>query len=238
MSSATREAIAALEDYLRRYPSGHFTELAQLRLDRLLAQLGEKQVQVVSSPANPFSKGTVRANTAYRVGDRYQYQVIDLLTKVPGAHRVQTVTALSDSEVIYNDGKPVTDLLGNLIKRPDGATFGPMQYFATEYSVGRKWGTRYSVVLANGKPDIVELDFRVVTREDVTVPAGTFDCFRVEGEGWRLGTSGVPPQSIKTTYWVAPQRVARFVAMETWWRIGSRITRSDRDELVQFAPGA
>jgi len=237
MSDANREAIAALEDYLRRYPSGHFSELAQLRLDRLLAQLGEKRVQVVSSPDNPFSKGTVLANLGYRVGDRYQYRTTDLLTKVQGPHRVATVTAVTENEVTYNDGKLVTDLLGNLIKRPDGATFGPMQYFATEYSVGRKWATRYSIVMANGIPDIVEIDFKVVTRESVTVPAGTFDCFRVEGEGWRLGANGVPPQSIKSTYWIAPDKVARFIAMETWWRVRSRITRSDRDELVQFARG-
>lgn len=238
MSDTTREAIAALEDYLRRYPSGHFTELAQLRLDRLLAQTGEKRVQVVSSPDNPFSKGTVLANVGYKVGDKFQYQTTDLLTKVPGPHRVLTVTSATESEVVYNNGTLVTDLLGNLIKRPDGATFGPMQFFATEYSVGKKWSTRYTINLANGKADEVELDFRVVTRENVSVPAGSFDCFRVEGQGWRLGLTGVPSQSIKVTYWIAPEKVARIVAIETWWRIQSRITRSDRDELVSFAPGA
>lgn len=238
MSDTTREAIAALEDYLRRYPSGHYTELAQLRLDRLLAQSGEKRVRVVSSPDNPFSKGTALANLGFRVGDRYQHQTTDLLTKVPGPIRTLRVTAVTDSEVAYNEGKLVTDLLGNLIKRPDGATFGPSQFFATEYSVGRKWGTRYTINLANGKDDEVELDFKVVTRETVSVPAGSYDCFRVEGEGWRLGLTGVPSQSIKVTYWIAPEKVARVVAIETWWRVRNKITRSDRDELVAFTAAA
>ena len=35
-----------LEDYLRRYPSGQFSELAQLRLDQVLARQGEKKVRI------------------------------------------------------------------------------------------------------------------------------------------------------------------------------------------------
>jgi hypothetical protein len=235
MSDALQLAIAEVEDYLRRYPSGRFSELAQLRLDQLLAQRGEKRVEVVSAAANPFSKGTVRADLSYRVGDRYEYGGIDLLTKIPGPRRVLKVTSVTDTQVVFNDGKLITDLLGNLIRRPDGATFGPNQFYATEYALGKKWNTRYSIVLANGTPDTVDLDLKVVARESITVPAGTFDTFRVEATGWRLGLGGVPPQSITNTYWVAPDKVARVVAIETWWRLRNRITRADRDELAAFA---
>ncbi len=59
-----------LEDFLRRYPSGRFVELAQLQLDRVLAKMGEKKVEVISAPENPYTKGTATANTAFKIGDR------------------------------------------------------------------------------------------------------------------------------------------------------------------------
>lgn len=234
MSDTLQLAIAEVEDYLRRYPSGRFSELAQLRLDQLLAQRGEKKVEVVSAAANPYSKGTVRADLSYRVGDRYQFDNTDLLTKLLAPRRTQVVTRVTDSQVEYNRGKLVTDLLGNLIWRPDGAQFGPNQFFPTEYALGKKWSTRYSIILANGTPDTVELDLKVVGRETITTPAGTFDTFRVEAAGWRLGLGGVPSMSIANTYWMAPDKVARYVAIETWWRMRGHIKRADRDELVAF----
>src|SRR5689334_16433522 len=46
-----------LEEYLRRYPSGRFSELAQVQFDRQLARRGEKKVDAVSAPRNPYTKG-------------------------------------------------------------------------------------------------------------------------------------------------------------------------------------
>lgn len=235
MSDALKQAIIELEDYLRRYPSGRFSELAQLRLDRLLAQQGEKKVQLVSAADNPFTKGTAVANLNYRVGDRYKYQVIDLLTNIPGRLKVQTVTEVTADEVTYNRGGLITDVLGNFLRRGDGVRFGPSQYYATEYSVGKKWTTRYPIIFTNGDPDDVELDFKVVGREAVTVPAGTFDAFRVEGSGWILGKS----VSLAVTYWVAPEKLARVIAIENWNRASAKkgkIKKADREELVAFAP--
>jgi uncharacterized caspase-like protein len=110
-----------LEDYLRRYPSGRFTELAQARLDQVLATLGEKKVEVGSALENPYSKGMARADTAYRVGDSDTYRRMDGLTGVEkGAPFTRTVTHITDTEVIFNNGIMVTDLLGNRIK-PGGS---------------------------------------------------------------------------------------------------------------------
>ncbi len=221
--------VAQVEDYLRRYPSGRFSELAQVRLDRMLAKQGEKKVSVVNTAANPFTKGTGVIDLNYRVGDRYVYRAIDLLTKVE-RRIINTVTEIADDKVIYNNGAPVTDLLGNALKRPDGTRFGPSQFFISEYSLGKKWTTRYAIHFAKGGQDTIELDLKVVGRETITVPAGTFDCYRIEGKGWTLGIS----QSNEWTFWVAPDKVNRFVAMEVWWRRGNRINRSERQELESY----
>ena len=68
----------ALEDYLRRYPSGRFSELAQHRLDQVLAKQGEQKVQAVSAPENPYTKGTIRSDR-FRIGDSYTYVQTDRL---------------------------------------------------------------------------------------------------------------------------------------------------------------
>lgn len=222
--------IAAVEEYLRRYPSGRFAELALVRLDRLLAREGEKKVSPVNAAANPFTKGTGILDLNYRVGDRYVYRVIDLLTKIEERRVVNTVTEVTEDKVIYDNGALVTDLLGNLLRRPDGTTFGPNQMFVSEYSLGKKWTTRYAIHFARSGEDMVEVDLKVVGRETITVPAGTFDCFRVEARGWTLGRS----QSNSWDYWVAPDKINRVVALEAWWRRGNRIVRSERQELVAY----
>jgi hypothetical protein len=229
-------AIAPIEDYMRRYPSGRFTELALVQLDRILAKQGEKKVQVVSAVANPFSKGTAVANTKYRVGDRYEYRTVDMMTKVEQPGKVQVISAVTDTEVIYNDGNVITDLLGNLVRRSDGASFGPNQFYATEYSVGRKWVSRYPISNLRGPvPQFtIELEFHVVARESITVPAGTFDCFRVEAKGWGLEIG----QALEINYWVAPGKVPRAVAVEAWRRRQGRIVHSERDELVSYTPAS
>jgi hypothetical protein len=222
--------VAAVEDYIRRYPSGRFSELAVVRLDRLLAKQGEKKVSVVNTAANPFTKGTGVIDLDYRVGDRYVFRSIDLMTKVENSKISNTVTELTDDKVIYNNGALVTDLLGNLLKRPDGASFGPSQFFVSEYSVGKKWTTRYAINFARGGSDTIELDLKVVGRETITVPAGTFDCYRVEAHGWVLGIS----QKTDWKFWVAPDKVNSFIAQEAWWTKRGRITRSERQELESY----
>jgi len=223
--------IAAVEDYLKRYPSGHFSELAQVRLDRMLAKQGEKKVSVVNTAANPFTKGTGLVDLSYRVGDRYVYRTSDLLTKVAGRPIVNTVTEVTEDRIIYNNGALVTDLLGNVLKRPDGTGFSASQMFISEYSVGKKWSTRYTIHFPKGGQDTIELELRVTGRETIVVPAGSFDCFRIEGSGWVLGIA----QQTEWKFWLAPDKVNRPIAMETWWRQRGRINRSDRQELESYS---
>jgi hypothetical protein len=227
---------APIESYLKSYPSGRFAELAQMRLDRILAKKGEKKIRIVSAAANPFSRGTAVTDLDYRVGDRFVYRTIDLLTKIEAANKGKlTVTEINDNEVIYNKGAYISDLLGNTIKWWDGTRYGPSQFYAGEYSLGRKWATRYPVTYTNGHKDAIEYDFKVVGKETITVPAGTFDCFRVEGTGWVMGIG----LSLQVKYWVAPDKVRRVIALEQLNRNRwSRITTSNRYELVSFSQAA
>lgn len=242
--------IAPLEEYLLNYPNGKFSELAQFRLERIFAQRLPKplpspatsatqvaQVEPRLMPtktdtANPYSQGTAKATGDFKVGDSYSYRVIDLLTKVEGETRTQTVTEVTDSEVIYNNGKSVRDLLGNVQKGGRGQTFTGNQIYIAEYSVGKKWTTKYSGTRPNGKEDEWEIDFKVVGKERVTVPAGTFDTFKVEGKGSMRNLGA----TVKTTYWIAPDQVRRVIAEETevYKPAGAKYIKTDREELLSF----
>jgi uncharacterized caspase-like protein len=223
------------EDYLLRYPSGRYSELAQLQLDRLLSAQGEHRIEVVSSADNPFSKGTVVAKTRHAVGDTYTYRQIDTMTKLENAIHTQTVAQITDTQVIYDNGQ-VTDLLGNLVRASDGRMFGPAQFVPLEYAVGKRWNTRCKVTNAHGDDGQLDLDLRITAREAVTVRAGTFNAFVIEGVGWSIGPWG--SLLTKRKLWITPDACRRPVASESYRQVtrGSmaRVLTSEREELVSF----
>ncbi len=234
---STKE-VAPLEDYLRRFPSGKFSELAQFRLDRLLAQRGEKPVLVADASRNadnPYTKGTARINTAYAVGDSYTYRRVDPGTRVEQRKFTLTVTDVTDDMLVYNKGTQVRDLLGNVLKNDrygeyTGAEGGAAQFYAAEYTVGKKWTARYRV---KGKDESwsTEYQFKVVGKEKISVPAGEFDAFRVEGKG-SSSNGGI----LRFTYWIAPDVVRRALVSEFVVQ-GSRsgkLFTNERDELVSY----
>ncbi|HKA42864.1 MAG TPA: caspase family protein [Burkholderiales bacterium] len=224
---------APLEDYLRRYPNGRFAELAQLQLDRALAKLGEKKIEVIAAPKNPYTKGTAKANTAYRIGDSFSYRLVDTLTRLERSKYVLRVTQITDDEVIFNKGNTVTDLLGNY-RKAGGADWSGSQTVPVDFSVGKRWNTRFTNMKTRaGLDTVVDLDLRITDRETVTVPAGTFNAFRIDAKGWRTGSGVNELWDLKT--WYAPDSVRRPIAWE-WLnrnRSGNFIA-TNRHELTAF----
>ncbi len=213
---SVREAKAPgpLEDYLRRHPSGEFTELAQLQLDKVLAQQGEKRVVVAQQQGNPYTQGSVRADTDYKVGDFYDVRVLDMETKAEKRRVRVEVKEVTDMEVIFSNGL-VLDRMGNTRRRPDGSRFTDNQNMPLEFQVGHRWTTQYRNYPPKAPSHVRimnEVEYKITGREKVEVPAGTFDCFKVEGRGmiiapkWRA-------ELVITTWW-APDRVRRFVVQE------------------------
>ncbi len=266
----TTKNLAQVEDYLRRYPSGKFSELAQFRLDRLLAQLGEKPVQIPPNAAlparaggllrvaaveparaaipvtNPYTKGTAKADADYRPGDSYTYVRMDAFSRAESNTFEERVTEVTEFEVIYNRGRRITDLLGNDIVGRGGAEFSPSQIFVYEYAIGKKWTTRFHMVRPEGsgkgmgkkiqaaprsRDDDIEIDFKVVAKESITVPAGTFDAYRVEGNGFMIRAAA----NQRYIYWIAPAQVRRVLAMEILVGAGGKYKRADRFELAAYS---
>jgi uncharacterized caspase-like protein len=203
---------------------------------RLARAEAEKQAKAalmpqVSIAANPFSKGTARADINYRVGDRYSYRSVDLLTRLDLGQRTLRVTSVDDDQVLFNDGNVITDLLGNIMKNPRGQTFVGRQIFVADYSIGKKWTTIYRGIRRDGNPDEWIQHFRVVARENITVPAGTFDAFKIEGNGHVKGNGN----RFQITYWVAPAQLRSFIVFEQVQQgRGGKWIDADRSELVSF----
>ena len=219
--------------YLEKYPSGKFSELAQFQLDRVLAKQGEKKIEIAQSKDNPFTKGNARIDTQFKVGDSYRYREIDLFTNIETRSLVNRITQITEDQVIFNNGNLTTDLFGNQIKVGGGNVFTGAQYFIPEYALGKKWSTRYKITYPNGTTADFELEFKVVAREQITVPADTFDAFRVEGEGWGRGQFG--SLSVKRKYWIAPG-IRRPVASEDYRRqLSGKVVANERLELTAYS---
>ena len=213
--------------YLQKHPSGSFAELAQLKLERMLARGGEKRIRIASQDGNPFTRGSSQANLGWQVGDSYVYERKDLLNVESPRRIAQTVTGVTESEVHYSNGE-VTDLLGNLLRRGGGRVYSANQLEPLEYVVGKQWSTQFRITTPGGDSGMNQMDLRIAGREPITVPAGTFNAFRIEGHGVFELEGGTVEQTTLVK-WVAPDQLRREIAMqETRERSRQQRTRTDR----------
>ena len=228
---------APLEGYLRSYPSGRFAELAQLQLDRVLAAQGEKPVEIAPAAGNPNTAGTARTDTKFRVG---------VPVHVP-RHRPQDGRRAQGRDV---DDHRHHRRRSHLQPRPhDPRSAGQYRQDgkwpslhspagqAADYVIGKKWSTRFGVAKRWKDRHQRHGKFKVEAREKVTVPAGTFDCFRVEAWGVNR-RPGRKPRDVHLKYWMAPGEVRMVIAREEQTRATVRghvtVLNQERSELVSF----
>jgi hypothetical protein len=227
---------APLEGYLRRHPSGKFAELAQFQLDRLLRQQGERPVQPLLPPPSlpgQCSAGSAVIDTAYRVGDRYAFRRLDLLANRENGRFLDQVSGMDQENVYFNNNQKSTDLFGNINRAPDGRRWTPYQFFIADYQLGKRWSAQFVVTNAAGVASTISFDLKVLGRERITTPAGSFDTFRVEARGQNLSQG----TTLIRTFWVAPQQVRGFIAQENITKRGEQTLEAERIELVGFAQG-
>lgn len=227
--------VAQLEAFIRQRPSGKFAELAQFRLSQLLAANGEAPVRprvaaVDSCPAG--AAGYAGISQPFRVGESYGYRRLNLLTHAESGRLVQKIARIERDEVWLDDGKTVFDLFGNNVRAPDGRQWTPYQFFIDDYRLGKRWQAQFLVTQADGRQNNVSFDLRVAGRERITLPAGTFDAFRIEARGLDASSGN----QLERTAWVAPERMRGYLAMEQLVRRAGRIIDGERTELTGYAP--
>ncbi|MCF8199202.1 MAG: caspase family protein [Sulfuritalea sp.] len=156
---------------------------------------------LIKPSANPYSAGTYPLGRNYSVDDRADYRQTDILTGIEEKNPHFRVTSVNYEEdrVEMNQGKFVTDLMGNIIKAGKFDYDNPVQWTPATFQVGKKWTAAFGLS-KEGEASSAYYDMQIVARESIVVPAGTFDTFRIEGRGWNT-TFGA---SFEVRLWLVP----------------------------------
>jgi hypothetical protein len=185
----------------------------------------------VNLPVTPYYKGANEFQRSYAVGDVHEFNVIDLFntSQRPLQMAVTAVNPEAD-RVEFNGGEFVSDLMGNILTNRRGSNGTPRQFYPAELFVGKRWQTRFNQIRPDGSTYTFTYNLRVVSRERVTVPAGTFDTFKIEGRGFNLDLGATLERNI----WVSPG-ISADIALETTVRLkNGRFDQRERQELVRY----
>jgi len=210
---------------LRAFPNGKLSEIAQARLNSLLAQsagavasrglrvkpavvrlgAGRPVPEYFQREANPNSAGAYPLDREFRVGDHAVYTGEGFNADFPRSRRV---TRIDGDRVELNDGGLVTDPFGNPVSNRNVEYRVPVQVVPAELQVGRRWSA--AVTVTRRLHDMNEdATFTITRREEVVVPAGRFDAFRIEGSKSSVaqqqgGRNSVKARWEELTFWEVP----------------------------------
>jgi uncharacterized caspase-like protein len=208
-----------------------------LRLEKLKLAQEERERASLAAAKPPSVQQTPNyagLNVFYRnysEGDLIEYKVIDSFNKSskPLLMKVTQVDKEND-RVVFNDGEYVSDLMGNIAKNVRGSMDAPRQFYPSEMYVGKKWRTQFKQSRPNGVVYTFYYDMKVVAKESITVQAGTFEAYKLEGRGFNVNLGA----SLLRRIWVAPG-INADIAHETEVRLrNGLIDQADRQELVRY----
>jgi uncharacterized caspase-like protein len=163
--------------FLLKYPSGFITEQATFAIAHL-----EKSKLIAHADKNGVVQQTGIAR--YRVGDFVETRTLNESGQVVFSQK-RTVTRI-DGGLVYenNSNEPTRTIDGALIKvttESGTVRYDPprLEIPGDEFSVGKKWTWRSTMILPRGSQRQIESDVKIVAFEEITVPAGTFKTFKV-----------------------------------------------------------
>ena len=190
-------------------------------------------------PACALAQGTADKPTL-KVGDKWEFQ--QSVRAVPGGDKSEpwsrrVVEILPNDRIQMagaNDQLILADASLNPVD-PKGAEYS-LTAFKFPMSVGATW----DYAARAGPTGMLERRgrYKVAAWEPVTVPAGSFDCFRVEGE-WQTTGRYVNIRG-RDTYWYCPK--LNFLAKRQSEftqdiRDQASVTETRLSELTKFTPG-
>ena len=240
---AAREKALALAAENLRLAALKQAELEQKELLRLASEKkafeesAKAPVLLATAPVvlepTPYFKGYAQHDRIFRVGEEHVIRKIDQFSKKSEniIRRVTRVDSESD-RVIFDDGKYVTDQMGNTLVNQLGNFSTVRQFYQADLFVGKKWTSRFKQIRPNGAAYTFEYNLKVVAKETITVPAGTFDAFRIEARGFNIDLGA----SLERDIWVTPG-VNADIAQDYRVRLRSgQLETNQREELMSFTP--
>ncbi len=192
---------------------------------------GAQAPQLLQPSVNPYSAGFYPLGRKYMVGDYAIFRQSDILTGVEQRIYTQRVTRIDQEadRVEINGGRAIWDLMGNAIKSGDKEFDAPQQFTPAGFQVGKKWTATF-IRTRDGLAATIYYDLQIVRREKVSVPAGVFDAFRIEGQGWNR-TAG---KHLEMTLWLVPGLNFQVKRETVNHNRKGRLKDSERHELVSL----
>ncbi len=155
----------------------------------------------------------------YKVGDTWKYGRTDLWKNERTTGWTATVAGLMDGRVRIDmknerneESRMFLTLDGNFVSgRTQVKPFMPQ--FSFPLSVGKQWEGTYEYQSSRGTSGTTRLKAKVLGKESITVPAGTFDAFKIEYQAYytRSDAASFGGGTMRSVYWYAPaaKRIVR-----------------------------
>ncbi len=194
--------------------------------------------------AGAFAQAAENDNPDVHVGDRWLWQHTNGLSNEKDFTQIEDVVGVSDSEIRTRNrikGKPGSGIAAYTREWNPvdviSAKYEPyLKDFSFPLQVGKKWDADADKMLfSNGKHGKFFLKGKVVSLEKITVPAGTFDAYKINVI---LDASGTDEDAnighTIETYWYAPS-VKRYVKLINEFSRDGRVRSNDVYELLEFS---
>jgi len=211
--------------FLRFYPNGFISEMAQFRVDQLkrpllVPQLARDGLATLASGKNRFS-----------LGDEYTLITTDLITKIVRSE-AQKVTFADNQRVEINNGVTVYDQMGGLIKDDSGVKDPAMLLVPADIALGKQWRSSFQNRISQFDARTY-IDFKVVSLEDLDITGTVLRVYKVDMSGF--ATLRGSTAAFKGTAWIEPQTM-RLVRYDREVRYASSLVDATRIEVTNYRP--
>jgi hypothetical protein len=198
--------------YLEKYPSGMIAALAQSRLDALQAPQVKPQADASGRPSDVWGE-------AMNDGDRFWYHVLSGYTGRATALGSLRMEIRGDEvrEVWFRGVAGVATVRGTragFTEKDESGTYDPPIPLVPGdvWQVGQTAKSRTIWTPSSGSAQWMDVEVKVVSREAVTVPMGTFDAYKVVLSALRQDGTRITRTSWFEPGWYGPLKWHQVIA--------------------------
>lgn len=174
---STSRNVDDLYAFLKKYPSGSISELAQSRIELL-------QAAQITAQADRDGEAQTNLLGRFRGGDRYEFVFTDGLTGVMRGRGSQQVKSITDDrvEIVGSSMLSTIATSAGFVVSDGTGTYDPPYPLLPGgvLRVGAKYSACSIRTSANGQKIWVDVVARIVAREKVKVPLGDLDTYKIE----------------------------------------------------------
>jgi hypothetical protein len=176
------------------------------------------------------------------VGDTWKYRNVDGFTEEVGAQFTHRVVEVNDREIVIQlrNSNGVKSALRYFNHEWNPIDVGETKYdpyypeFKFPISAGMAWNQKFTSSTSDGNGNSGYVTAKVSSLEKVTVPAGTFDAYRIERNvETRAANASATVTKWQITTWYAPT-AKKFVRRESVASRDGRVRSHTIDELTEY----